>query len=47
MGELTTLARPYAVAAFRRAKETGTADEWANQLAFLAAVTAWESCIVI
>lgn len=40
MGELTTLARPYAVAAFRRAKETGTADEWANQLAFLATVTA-------
>jgi F-type H+-transporting ATPase subunit delta len=38
MGELTTLARPYAVAVYKRAKETGTADRWAEQLAFLAAV---------
>jgi F-type H+-transporting ATPase subunit delta len=38
MSELTTLARPYAVAAYERAKETGTADRWAEELAFLAAV---------
>lgn len=38
MSELTTLARPYAVAAFKRAKETKAADKWADALAFLAAV---------
>jgi F-type H+-transporting ATPase subunit delta len=38
MSELTTLARPYAVAAYERAKETGSADKWAEALAFLAAV---------
>ena len=35
MGELTTLARPYAVAAFKRAKETGTTDKWTSELAFV------------
>lgn len=30
-----TLARPYAVAAFRRAKETGTVDRWQETLEFL------------
>lgn len=38
MSELITLARPYAVAAYRRAKETGTAEQWADALAFLAAI---------
>jgi F-type H+-transporting ATPase subunit delta len=38
MGELTTLARPYAVAVYKRAKETKTADKWSDELAFLAAV---------
>ena len=38
MGELTTLARPYAVAVYKRSKETNTADQWSDQLAFLAAV---------
>jgi F-type H+-transporting ATPase subunit delta len=38
MSELTTLARPYAVAAYKRAKETDTADRWTDALAFLAAV---------
>jgi F-type H+-transporting ATPase subunit delta len=38
MGELTTLARPYAVAVYKRARETGTADRWTESLAFLAAV---------
>lgn len=40
MSEANTLARPYAVAAFRRAKETASADAWASQLAFLSAVMA-------
>ncbi len=38
MGELTTLARPYAVAAYKRAKETGTAGQWADALSFLSTV---------
>lgn len=42
MSELTTLARPYAVAVYQRAKETGTADQWADELAFLSAVLADE-----
>lgn len=40
MSESNTLARPYAVAAFRRAKETASADVWASQLAFLTAIMA-------
>jgi F-type H+-transporting ATPase subunit delta len=39
MAELTTLARPYAVAVFKRAKETSTTQKWSDQLEFLAAVT--------
>jgi F-type H+-transporting ATPase subunit delta len=35
MSELMTLARPYAVAAFARAKETGTLDRWQETLEFL------------
>lgn len=35
MQELTTLARPYAVAAYKRAKETNTTDRWSEQLGFL------------
>ena len=38
MAESTTLARPYAVAAYKRAKETGTADRWSESFAFLSAV---------
>jgi F-type H+-transporting ATPase subunit delta len=38
MSELATLARPYASAVFKRAKETGTAQQWSEQLAFLSAV---------
>ena len=36
--EASTIARPYAEAAFDRAKETGTLDEWTGMLAFIAAV---------
>lgn len=38
MSELATLARPYATAVFKRAKETATAAKWSEQLAFLASV---------
>jgi len=38
MSELTTLARPYAAAVFKRAKETNTADQWSAALTFMAAV---------
>lgn len=38
MSELTTLARPYAEAAFKRAKETGSTEKWSDQLAFLSSV---------
>ena len=38
MSELATLARPYATAAFKRSKETGTTSQWSETLAFLAAV---------
>lgn len=38
MSELATLARPYAEAVFKRAKETGSLAEWSDTLAFLAAV---------
>lgn len=35
MSELITLARPYAVAAFERAKQTGSVERWQNTLEFL------------
>lgn len=38
MSELATLARPYAVAAFKQAKETGTTEIWSQALAFISAV---------
>ena len=38
MTELSTLARPYAEAAFKRAKETGAAGAWSDSLAFLSLV---------
>lgn len=38
MAELATLARPYAEAAFKRAKETNSVAEWSAQLQFLAEV---------
>jgi F-type H+-transporting ATPase subunit delta len=38
MSEFTTLARPYARAAFELAREKGRFDEWSDQLALLAAV---------
>ncbi len=38
MSELSTLARPYAEAAFKRAKEVHSAKDWSESLAFLSAV---------
>jgi len=35
MSELSTLARPYAEAAFKRAKEVGATDVWSDSLTFL------------
>jgi F-type H+-transporting ATPase subunit delta len=38
MAELSTLARPYAEAAFKRAKETTSVAKWSEDLQFLSAV---------
>lgn len=38
MSELSTLARPYAVAVFKQAVENNTAAKWSADLAFLSAV---------
>lgn len=38
MSELATLARPYAAAVFKRAKETGTTEKWSDNLTFIDAV---------
>ena len=38
MSELATLARPYAEAVFKRAKESGAAEKWSEMLLFLATV---------
>ena len=38
MSELATLARPYAVAVFKRAKETDSTKKWSENLAFISAV---------
>lgn len=47
MSELATLARPYAAAAFKRAKETGTAEKWSKSLAFMSAVLSDKAIIAI
>ncbi|MFZ2313556.1 MAG: F0F1 ATP synthase subunit delta [Methylobacter sp.] len=38
MSELATLARPYASAVFKRAKETNSTEKWSKSLAFMSAV---------
>ncbi len=38
MSEIATLARPYAVAAYKRAKETASTAKWSDTLAFLSQV---------
>lgn len=38
MSELSTLARPYAAAVFKRASESGSAEQWSQMLKFIAAV---------
>ncbi|PKM12805.1 MAG: F0F1 ATP synthase subunit delta [Gammaproteobacteria bacterium HGW-Gammaproteobacteria-3] len=38
MSELATLARPYAEAVFKRAKETGSSAKWSEALAFISSL---------
>ena len=38
MSEVATLARPYAVAAFKRSLETGSTEQWSKSLAFMSSV---------
>jgi F-type H+-transporting ATPase subunit delta len=38
MSELATLARPYAAAVFKRAKQVGTTEKWSLSLAFISNV---------
>lgn len=47
MSEQVTLARPYAVAIFKRAKETKTTKKWSQDLAFLSAVLGNENISVV
>ncbi|MGZ8152328.1 MAG: F0F1 ATP synthase subunit delta [Methylovulum sp.] len=46
MSELATLARPYAAAVFKRAKETGSTAGWSQSLAFMSAVLVNEDIFV-
>jgi F-type H+-transporting ATPase subunit delta len=43
MSELATLARPYAAAVFKRAKETDSTAQWSQELAFMSAVISNEA----
>jgi len=47
MSELATLARPYAAAVFKRAKETHATAKWSETLAFMSAVLNDENISVI
>lgn len=40
MAELATLARPYAAAVFKQAKQSGAVDQWSETLSFLAQLMA-------
>ncbi len=47
MSELATLARPYASAVFKRAKETDSTEKWSKSLAFMSAVLSDEEISVL
>ena len=47
MSELATLARPYAAAVFKRAKETKATVKWSESLAFMSAVLKNENIAVV
>jgi F-type H+-transporting ATPase subunit delta len=47
MSELATLSRPYAAAAFKRAKETHATENWSQSLAFMSAVLKNEDISVV
>ncbi|MEI7993822.1 MAG: F0F1 ATP synthase subunit delta [Methylococcaceae bacterium] len=47
MSELATIARPYAAAVFKRAKETHATAKWSQSLAFMSAVLKNEDISVV
>ena len=47
MSELATLARPYAAAVFKRAKESNATEKWSQNLAFMSAVLSDEEISVV
>lgn len=47
MSELATLARPYAVAVFKRAKETTAIEKWSKDLAFMSTVLGHKDISVV
>ncbi|MDD5276051.1 MAG: F0F1 ATP synthase subunit delta [Methylovulum sp.] len=47
MSELATLARPYAAAVFKRAKETDSTEKWSQSLAFMAVILTSEDISVV
>lgn len=47
MTELATLARPYASAVFKRAKETSATTQWSESLAFMSAVVTSEEVLKV
>jgi F-type H+-transporting ATPase subunit delta len=47
MSDTQTLARPYAVATFKRAKETNKQKKWSEDLAFMSAVLSNENIAII
>ena len=47
MSDTQTLARPYAVATFKRAKETNSIKKWSDDLAFMSAVLSDKAISVV
>jgi F-type H+-transporting ATPase subunit delta len=47
MSELATLARPYAAAVFKRAKETNATEKWSQSLLFMVAVLSSKDISVV
>ena len=47
MSDMQTLARPYAVATFKRAKETNKIKKWSDDLAFMSAVLSNENIAIV
>jgi F-type H+-transporting ATPase subunit delta len=47
MAELSTLARPYAEAVFKRAKQSGNIEQWSSDVAFIATLAQDSSVIAL